>query len=347
VLLGQFHHSCCDGIGAIHFLESLLGEYDRLTHHRPVRADNFYSASDEWWRERGRQGKHWTEDWVRVFADLRRVAAYFRAKPRPLLGSRTEPAPVDDQRPIEELVSQSFDETETGEICSGAKRRNVTVNDILVTALFLAIDDWNLRLAGAGESAPVRIAVPINLRADSDQISPAINALSFVLLDRLPAAKTTESLLQSIHAEMRDVKRLGTAWTLIQSLRLAGTIPGGIMRLLPRDRCLATSVMSNYGIMLGTSPLSNSDAQFIAGGVALERIEPFVTIRPNLRAGISAITYARRLTLTITQDPRWFSVDDAQRFLALTAEYARQIAITPFSNGSATKHSMPANGDRV
>lgn len=198
------------------------------------------------------------------------------------------------------------------------------MNDVLVTALFCAIGAWNDKLQGQPGLA-CRIAVPINLRRSPDEPTPAINAVSMVFLDRMQGRDAPDSLLKSVHAELNDIKRWGTAWAMVQALRLAGTLPRGIVCLVPQDRCLTTTVLSNYGIVPPRLARRESIGAGAPGQITLERIEPFAPIRAHTRAALSAITYADQLTLTITHDPRWLTLEDAQQLLQAVVVQAGQL----------------------
>lgn len=308
----QFHHCCCDGIGVLHFLETLLGIYN----HIPQNENTARQLDGTFFSTRHRQGVSRFDDCIRAPHDLRRISRFFFANPD-LLSSRSNvPTAPPQQISVSDLVSYTFSVDATRHLLSKAKRLQIAFNTLLLGALFQTILEWNTLLDG--HCRWIRIAVPVNLRPDTKLSASAINATSMVFLDRSrEQIEDVNHLFNSIDAEVKDVKRRGTGWALIQVLRVAGLFPGGIERLVTPNHCLATSVLSNLGVVQERTARQKRDAGLPVDRLKLKRIEPFPPVRPLTRAAVDAITYGNHLTLTVGHDPSWMRAEDAREFLSI------------------------------
>lgn len=190
------------------------------------------------------------------------------------------------------------------------------MNDLLVTALFAALHDWFGEYSPASYGRVCRVMVPMNLRTEADEETPAANLVCMINLDRRMKRRTApQKLLKFLSIEMGIVKRFRLGLTFHHILGLARRL-GSLDRLLPTDRCLSTCVLSNLGEPL---PAANAPLQWGAGsphGVELETIEPLPPLRPYTAAAFGVISYAGQTAISLHSDPS-LRADKAERLLRL------------------------------
>jgi hypothetical protein len=318
-ILLQFHHSCSDGIGATHFIESLLTAYAKAPGWLPQHSSNV-SAGRSLHRARGRLGLNFLEMGRRLCSEIPRIASFFLTTPLPVVGRLSAKADTRALADFPGLLSHSFEETESGQICSMAKRNKVTVNDLLLRDLFVTLDGWN-RLHTPGRYAgSLRISMPMNLRPSADMSMPAVNAMSMVFLDRHSSGiADPETLLHGIQAETQAMKQGHLGLTLLWVLRIVGAFPGGLKALLGGIRCLNSSVLSNLGIMFADSPLRGPGDLVVANDIILESVEFFPPVRPLTHASFGVVSYGKRLVVGMNYDRLTLTSEDAHELLGAFA----------------------------
>jgi NRPS condensation-like uncharacterized protein len=307
-VLLQFHHACCDGIGAVHFLETFLAAYAAPSSLNGAAVGPFL-------RSRGRHAVAWRERVGRLPKDAARIARFFRTAPQPL-------APCANARGDEPvldafawLLSHTLDEAAVACLRAEGKRRGVTLNDLLLRDLFVALDGWNRQHSPGART--LRIAVPTSMRPPERQSTSAVNDVSMVFVDRNSRqVADPERLLDSIHAETEDVKRWKMGFTLLGVVRLAGCLPGGFRALLGGERCLNSAVLSNLGVV--------TDRLSAPGRPVLREVEFFPPIRAMTRAAFGIVSHRGRLTVGLHFDQRALTAVEGQKLLgAFVAQVKR------------------------
>ena len=318
-MLMQIHHSCCDGLALLQFAEDLLVEYHRRLaepneelQSRPIDPIRL--------RRRGRFGLGWWGRLARLPLDLAAGLAafeYFGHRPMPVGPTHFPPedAAVPDTYPA--IARHVLTEEETAQLRIAAKRRGVTVNDLLLRDLFLALHDHVAKNSPRSFRDVIRIMAPTNLRVPGDEAMPAANLVSMNYLDRRPARwKDATRLLASIHREMQLLKRVKAGITLIRAIQFVEMLPGGLRKWLPYDRCLATAVLSNMGRAEQSIRLPQTGGLFQAGDTVVEGIHAAPPLRPMTRASFVTLTYAGRLHIALHFDSHVMSDQEGDKLLA-------------------------------
>lgn len=319
-LLCQFHHSCCDGVGALHFVETLLTAYDSPRTQVALLLGSRYRSSQRL-AARDHSGASWKQRMLQVPRDALDLLRFFMHAPLPL-------GPPDDRRAAVRassagLQSHIFTEQESATIRETARSERVTINDLLLRDLFLVLADWNRQQGPPSKYRPIRIAMPMNMRGPTDQITTAINAVSMAFIDRKSRQMADpRDLLGSIRAETLEAKRSLTGPAMLKVLRVLGALPSALPFVLNLPRCLASSVLSNLGILFAQSPLRRRNHCIVAGGLVLDRVEFFPPIRPFTHTAFGVLTYANRLVLNLRFDSRKLTGDEGS---ALLATLVRQV----------------------
>jgi hypothetical protein len=318
-LLVQAHHACCDGIGLFTFLERLLAEYAAQNAAEPGPLDS--PPDPDLIRRRGYGRLGWREQARALYQDLFRVARYYRRQPMPLALGRTAPQP-NGPGDFPALVSHTFGPRETRRILRAAKARQVSVNAFVLRDILLGLDAWNrTQTPFEPVGRNLRVAIPVNLREPEAGPMPAVNAVSMAFVDREPSELADRTaLVQSLHREMEETKKLRRGLSLLPALRLLGAFRGGIASQVRRERCLGTSVFSNLGVLFARSPLLDGHGRVVAGNMLLEGVSVVPPVRPLTHATFALTTYAQRLTLGMCYAGACLQRPQAEELLGLCVQ---------------------------
>ena len=306
----QFHHACCDARGAFTLVDDWLAEYARATGgEQEIGPPRVYDPSLLERRSQFRsQTRQTVGPWSARWGGLVRAYRFLRQTPVPLLDYQ----PARDQQPAPEgfpaARSFRFDVATTAAFCSAAKRQGATVNDLLCRDLLLALRDFRRELQPQQPDAWLRLAVPVDLRTEAQEHLSAANQASLVFVTRRASVcHAADSLLQSIHRELQQVKAGGLARTFLRSLEIRKRLPGGLARSVRNGKCGATAAMTNVGETLGVSRLPRLEGRLVAGNLLLDSADFLAPIRPLTCASFSACTYAGRLAISLQYDPQALS----------------------------------------
>ncbi len=326
-MLMQMHHVCCDGLALVQIAEDILAEYQRRA-GRASGASSWRPLDPQRLSRRGFFGMGWPGYLRRLPLDLAAGLAaieFFGHRPVPL-GPPQCPAKaaiVPSDYPA--LVTHTLTQEETEHLCAAAKRLKVTLNDILLRDLFLALHGCIEATSPERGRDIIRIMVPINMRVPGDEATPAANLVSMTYLDRRPATfRNSEKLLASIHREMRLLKWARAGITFLRAIGVAECLPGGLQRVLPYNRCLATAVLSNIGIAERFARFPQTDDLACSGDIVLEGIGAAPPLRPMTRASFMTITYAGRLNITLHYDSHVISGAEGQALMHNFVEQLRK-----------------------
>jgi hypothetical protein len=215
------------------------------------------------------------------------------------------------------LCADELSLVETKKYIARAKEYRVTVNDLLLRDLFLAMGQWREKWVMPSDRPWMRISMPMNLRTEQLQKMPAANAVTMLFLDRRESEfSDPEQLLQGIHRETYWIKRTEQKHFLLLTLRIRKLLPGGIGRELKLKKCRATSVLSNLGNVFKSFP-HRSDGRLVVGNSVLETIDAAPPIRSGTLVSLSALTYAGRLRLILRYDSKNITKEQANDLLVM------------------------------
>jgi hypothetical protein len=324
----QFHHACCDAIGAIGFIGDLLAAYGARTSpagRRPTLrpCDPMALAKrGQYAAENRTPGSQTNTLWTSIRDAVRWLGR------RPVI---LPPSAATSQRtiatiPLLGMHRYVFDRSETAQIREIATRQGVTVNDLLLRDLFLTLRQWiggkDSRYAGRW----LRIAIPVNLRAAGDNCMSAANEVSYTFLARHPRQCTDPNeLLKGIPCETDAITRRRRSLLFVRGFRFMERIPGAIPIYMRMNRCYATAVLSNISDVtrhMGEQFPRESD-KIVAGNLILEDIFSAPPVRPNTRAAFLIGRYAGRLWVGLRCDPNVLTDADAGQLLSLYIEHTK------------------------
>ncbi len=333
-LMLQIHHCCCDGVGALSFIHTLLTAY-----HLPQTSAST-SALEETidprlLQDRDQSCSSWRQILKTAWHAIFRIARYAKNQPVPLATPRTLPVDKSGGDPFPSFQTMTFSEADTEELRATAKRLGVSLNDLLLRDLFLILDHWNRRHSLDHRSQKIRACVPINLRQSADRRMSAANMVSLSFLDRdVDQLADPIGLLDNLHAQTQQTKRSRKFLVFLPVLKLLGMFPGRLSARMQRTHCLASAVLSNLGVHWAGSPLLGLDRKMVSGGLLLESIAAVGPLRPLTHAAFVALNYGGKLSITISHDPRWMDTADGRELLEsfmrqLKASLALPTALRP------------------
>jgi hypothetical protein len=327
----EFHHACCDGIGAAQFIGDLLAFYGQRTAVPDQPQPRLHELSDELLRRRGELFER-SRDQPRGQRSLGKVIRKFRR----LVGRKTMLLAAPEEPPADP-IDRSIIRTKTlsREAFRGirqvAKQTGSSLNDLLLREMFLTLRDWNRQHGALISREWLRIGMPVSMRPPRFGALPCCNMVSFMFLPRRPeACEDEQQLLESICEQTTRTlnQRLGN-W-LLTAIHWIRKIPGLMSWAIRRQRRFATAVLANVGEVhkhfTATFPMERGKC--LAGSVRLERIGGVAPVRDGTRMAVTAIIYANELSLNMNCDQHRFSRAGAARLLEDYAGRLETLAAT-------------------
>ncbi len=319
----QFHHSCCDGVGAYRFLDDLL----RIYHRRlEPRANVEPRALDpEGLKQRSRFGLRWFHYLLRLPVELIGVVFgslwFFLRKPFPLESLPFEPLLPEQLRELPDYPTVTLGTDVVRGLSTLAKGKGLLLNDLLATDWLLAIRDWNERVTGRAICHTLRLMIPINLRGAADETMPAANIVGMTPIERVRGVlQKPHWLLRTVHLEMLWLKRARMALSFHRVLGCCEKLSGSLEPFVCDHKCLATSTFSNMGRVFSDSTLPREEGMLLAGGLRLEAIESAPPVRPQSSVSITSLSYRGVLSVIANYDRQEISRESAQGLLDLYAQ---------------------------
>ena len=300
----QFHHACCDGLGAVQFVKDLLGFY--RAHGRGA------GIGDVSGHTRGRAIAPPRSARADAAAAIAAVAAgivgalgaieFFSHRPPSLSPANVQDGSTEDSAaPFPRWIKHRFTAEQTARLQEAARANRVTFNDLLLASLFLATDQWFAAHRPDARRQFLRVMVPMNLRTAADRAMPAANLVSMVNLDRRPSRYASrQKLLKSLSLEMAVIKRCRLGITLHHAVRIARFL-GRLPRLVPKDRCLSTCVLSNLGEPRLIEP-ANASAALGDHRLEIAALDFLPPIRPLTSAAFGITTVDGSMTIDLHYD---------------------------------------------
>jgi hypothetical protein len=316
-LVGEFHHACADGIGALQFYGDWLAAYAAIVNNEapawmPLAPERLQTRGEVRWPP----PPHPISFSQALRGTLVEAGRWLTRYPAVIAASEQSP-PVTNGS-FGGLLSHTFDAQQTRALRNAAREQNVTLNDLLLRDLFVAIDRWN-RAQDAGGRGWLQINMPTSLRRGDDDEMPAANVIGYAFLARRPAdCADAESLLQGLARDTKAIRVWGLGNLFLNGLRNAMRLPGMMSWFARPGRCMATAVFSNLGDPQRrmSARLPRTDGRLTAGELVLQRVIAAPPIRQGTRAAFLASTCGSELTLCASVDRKAFSNPQAGELFA-------------------------------
>lgn len=333
-LTTKFHHSCCDGMGAIQFLSDVFAAYTRHLIPNAEKHPAYQPVDASHLLRRGHLPIHTdnTMPWVRLFwRTMAYVWKYTIHAPMPLARARSafgNETPLKYPGTLTRTLSPSVQRS----LRQLGRRLDVTVNELLIRELLLAIRDWNQRHTSVGDKDHISVLVPTNMRnLDHDQM-PAANVMSYVAFQRSVAEiSQPETLLKSIKVESQFYKRWRFGAAVIDGLKVLRCVPGSLRLVLGAKQSFSSAILSCIGdpslAIAANFPVDKSGDP-IFGNLVFNDMNTAPPIRPLTHAAFTAWHFANKLRLGLRADTTIFTQESAQELLDSFADRVVALAAT-------------------
>ena len=330
-------------MGAIQYLSDLFAAYTRCLFPNAEKHPEYQPAQASHLLRRGDLQVHRDEtmSWFRLF---RRTLSYVwkysvhSAKPlaRALPSTQAE-TPLTYPGTLTRTLSDSAQRA----LRQVARRRNATVNELLVCELMLAIRDWNQRHSSVKETDQISILVPTNLRnLDHDQM-PAANVMGLVAFQRpVSDLNQPEKLLESVKEESQFYKKWRYAASTLDGLEVLRWIPGALRLILNRNKAISSAILSCIGdpsLAISAIFPVNEDGNPIFGNLIFSDLNTAPPIRPLTHASFTTWHFSNKLRLGVRCDATVFTQESAQELLDLYADRVVKLAATAADRRDAAR----------
>lgn len=334
VITYQFHHACCDGLGASQFLEDTAVSYAR---HFAVKTGQdkdppqLRPLNTALLKTRGkRKSPGNTHSFGSFFQRSRLWLAYLfgylRKRKMPLV----QQIAVEGSGPQEGLGLRNLklSKAETRRLRDYARQQNASLNDVLVRDMMVTAHAWNSQNPDKYQPfsglfrGHICVLVPTSLRGADDCELPACNVVSYLFLSRSVAAiLKPKLLLVRIRDEVQLIRKSQAGWVFLQAINCMSKIPGFLRILMSRTRhmCMSTVVLTHMGNMLNTfgSRLPHRDGHTAMGNLLIQDVYGVPPIRHGTYAAFSTVLFHGCLSVSLRCCSEQFSDQDANKLLEL------------------------------
>ena len=323
-----FQHACCDGKGAISFIEHVLCQYKLLKEGkcetmprfdgdriqvRDKHAMRSYSIIDRIWRT--------------FIVRPKRAANMLLTKPLaldPPLEANTEVAAV-----VPCQCSTTLSKEVTEKLGVHAKAVDATTNLVLARELFHVLGEFREsnvpKSDGASNGKLLRMLIPFSLRNETHQFMPAANCVSMAyfetkqdLLAQDDAGSPT--LIADLVKQLTFIRKWQLQYAWIESIKTYARI-WPVIKLLKRSkkkgdgRQVATTVLSNFGRVFSGGILASDQGKIKIDSLEIDTVHVVLPCTTKLSINFSVNFYAKRLTLDVSYLPSRVTRQTAQQLL--------------------------------
>ena len=321
-----FHHASTDGIGGFRFIEDVMVLYDQKMGGpaklrtidpsailmRDVRPDSNNSLL---WRLR------------RSFlVRPQRTAQFLFENVSPIASSRSLAVNEDQAKKhrkamvenLEELPVHQFSSDETTALIRIAQSYDVSLYELLISSLMLAINSWN-EANQYSENRSIRVLVPFSLRNRKHIRMSAANCVSMAFVSARPTnLDDAQSLSIQIGKQLRYIKEweMEYNWNQVAERIASSKLLSSLSRKKVRRR-VATTVLSSVGKVFKKVKLTRENGKLQCGGLILESLHGGPPIRKNVPITFGCHIYAGRLCLAVNYDQKSFDLSTARKLLSV------------------------------
>ncbi|MEC9094900.1 MAG: hypothetical protein VX438_19485 [Planctomycetota bacterium] len=337
------HHSVADAKGICQLLEDWLNYYGIFAGGNGKasavqKLDQERHRSNLYLPHRGRFGMNLFKYLLRPFQELCGVVGlieYFSHRPV-AIGPQSVQHNPDSESLTHDQTTLKFSVDETQQVFSDSKSTRYKINDMMVASMYTACHHWLEIHQPEQCHRHQRIVIPIDMRSKTTPEKCIANHVSMVFLDRRPARHlSVRNLCWSIWLEMTAIKAMRLGLTLIHLISFY-RVRKNISGLFPRNRSVATTILSNMGQLFPRSPLRNRDAQLECHGLTLTELNLFPPIRPYTWISCLVHTYGNQIRISAN----WCSESlKPQDVLEILAKF-KQTLLTGFANPPSESQTL-------
>ncbi len=325
ILQAQFHHACCDGIGALRFLGEVLAGYAMRTANgdrprwRPADPRDLPARAEFQTDPPQPVGRFQATRFA-----ARETLRWLMRRPMPI-ASPSDRVGVGLGAACLPIETRSLGRDDHRALRRAASCQGATVNDLLMRDLFLTLADWSTQCGAPRSNGWLQVTMPASLRQRLADSMPAANKMSYSFLARrMGELADPVQLLQGIAAETAAIRQWGMAGLFLAGMGWALKVPGLVTLMTSAGRCFATTVLTNLGDLSRRLAvrLPRRNQRLVCGDLVLEGCRGVPPLRPQTRAVFAVLAYAGSLHINLQCDPRFFSQRSSR---ALLEAYVRRI----------------------
>ena len=347
IITMQFHHACCDGIGAAQFLEDVAIAYawhyaksvdqtvDQtvdLPELRPINLQLLKTRGNS----DGRRVAHVSGSiFYRTYIVMKYTIRYLCQEKLPFLARST--MRQNDLQTGLGLTTIKLTRAETRGLREAAKKYNASINDLLVRELMLLSHHWNAQVVKprrrflSFRPQTMCVLVPTSLRGPLDAELPACNVVSYVFMARAVALMNRpDELLCTVRDEMQLVHQYQAGWLFVQAIEAMQRLPGmlRLIMLKTQNSCMSTTVLSHMGNLLNgiSSRLPREGRSIQMGNLVVEDIAGIPPIRQGTSVAFSTVLVNGCLAVSIRCCAKRFSSADTLELLNTFADRLKSTA---------------------
>ncbi|MCP4788430.1 MAG: DUF1298 domain-containing protein [Fuerstiella sp.] len=323
-LLFEFHHSCCDGLGALIFLEDVL-----LAYHRIVAGT---AAADRACQNSGlatRAAIPLTarQKLCKMPLDVRdffRIS--FRRPAMAAMAAETKQKAFD--RDLSAYLSHQSSSAELTALLAAARMQGTTLNNILMTDVYRSLDQWMSQCGDSGHRW-IRMAVPASIRADSRVTNTCCNQVTIMFLDQHSSdIRNSDSLLDRVTKLTRFHRESNIWYSMLQLLDALAAVPLLMHLYLRTNRRMCTTVLSNVGRAFESCSQPRNKGRLTVGDMQLTSLNFLSPLRPGTDVTFGVVTYAGSLSLSMHYKPHRIPEIQARKLFDLLVRNLQQSART-------------------
>jgi NRPS condensation-like uncharacterized protein len=293
----SLHHAAVDGISALRILQSTARAYAAVADPLPEVDPPSVRDPAAWGQDSGIQ------------ATIRRTGGVI-GELRHVLSRSTRLAAEGDPQPGYGFVHLALAADQTRWLIGSSRSSAATVNDLLLAALHLAIDEW--KEAQGIPAGRIGIMMPVNLRPKQWWYEVAGNYSFMVPVGTRPQDRTGACrTITAVARRTRQVKDGDRAAAMAAAIRRLQDFPAraklALAALANSDLLAPTALLSNLGVI--DEPIRFGAE---AGDVTHLWFSPPAKMPYGLAIG--TVTYCSRLHISLRYRHPLFSADAARSF---------------------------------
>lgn len=323
-ILLHFHHATCDGLGAFVFAEDLLTAYHNAT------PGATYVKPRKWESQRlNKRCTHALENpglWRGLYdmqCGIRGAANFFLERPLPMTAGKVS-LTKNASRLQNGLITMAVNPDVTKALRTWTAAQKVTLNDVLLRDLFVALHSWMNEQRTTVGSRRLRILMPQSLRGRGDAAMPSTNDLGFAFLARKGTLiEDRNALLDSLTPELAAIRKDNLSRHFIGGLELVDKL-GLLPWLLNGSSCFSTAVLTNFGNSWRRfqAKLPPGNGGLIAGNLIYDGLVGTPPCRPHTGAAFSVSTTSDQIFLSLKHDPYHYSREES---VSLLTRYVEEV----------------------
>lgn len=310
----QFHHACCDGIGAMQFQGDWLACYHAIVRQQPpelLTLDPMLLKSRQRPRWKVPSGVTVTF-WQAIRSQVSEFYKFYRKQTQPI--SRTKSSLPQAFPGIEYVV---FSKEQTDRLINAAEAHGVQLNDLLLRDLFVTLQQWS-QLKPAGRKC-WSVNMPTSLRDRTDLRMPCANVIGYTFLDAKPDdCEQPAELLRSLSRQTAEIRRWNLGQLSLDGLIAMSKFPFCLRLMSSPRKCHASVVLSNLGDptrrFYKKHPRQNG--KLVYGDLTLEHFFGIPPLRPLTQVVILLSFCHGQLTISLRTDSRWFRPEESSQLLS-------------------------------